>query len=76
MPVLKNPLGFTDFLMESYNVGGSIRYVKLKFYFLNNPELIQGMAMSFRVTFQKRNRIRRLDNTISKLSNDWPFFLY
>ena len=25
LPVLKNPLGFTDFLMESYNVGGSIR---------------------------------------------------
>ena len=33
MPVLKNPLGFTDFLMESYNVGGSIRYV-LKTLFL------------------------------------------
>ena len=29
LPVLKNPLGFTDFLMESYNVGGSIRYAKL-----------------------------------------------
>ena len=27
LPVLKNPLGFTDFLMESYNVGGSIRLV-------------------------------------------------
>ena len=27
--VLKNPLGFTDFLMESYNVGGSIRYARL-----------------------------------------------
>ena len=29
LPVLKNPLGFTDFLMESYNVGGSIRYAEL-----------------------------------------------
>merc|ERR1712168_1381442 len=29
LPVLKNPLGFTDFLMESYNVGGSISLLAL-----------------------------------------------
>ena len=32
LPVLKNPLGFTDFLMESYNVGGSIRLVLPRIY--------------------------------------------
>merc|ERR1712156_449789 len=29
LPVLKNPLGFTDFLMESYNVAGSISLLAL-----------------------------------------------
>ena len=34
LPVLKNPLGFTDFLMESYNVGGSIRLVSPTDFFI------------------------------------------
>ena len=42
MPVLKNPLGFTDFLMESYNVGGSIRYVKLKFFCFKQSRIDTG----------------------------------
>merc|ERR1712018_481444 len=29
MPILSNPLAFTDFLIESYNVGGSISLLAL-----------------------------------------------
>lgn len=34
LPVLKNPLTFTDFLLESYNVGGSISLLALNGVFL------------------------------------------
>ena len=34
MPILSNPLNFTDFLMESYNIGGSISLLALNGVFI------------------------------------------